>query len=451
MIVMKFGGSSVENAAAIERVARIVAMRQHERPMVVVSAMAKTTDRLVEIGEAAAEGKRRKALRLLEALREFHFREATGESGGELRLDGPAMEQALEPIFHELNELVQGLAVLGELTPRARDAVMSYGERISSLIVVRFFERCGLPAAHLDARHCVVTDDRHTQAQPLSAPTRVRLKKQAGPLLAAGKTVVMGGFIGATRGGVTTTLGRGGSDYSASIVGAALNAKRIEIWTDVDGVLTADPRVYPRAKPVPHISFEEAAELAYFGAKVLHPATILPAIERNIPVQVLNSRRPRAPGTLITRRAAAGGHFKAIACKRSITLVDITSTRMLMAHGFLARIFEVFSKHQTPVDMIATTEVSVSVTVDDTRRLTPVVAELRRIARVDVSDGKAIVCLVGDNVRPTPGISGRVFTAIRAVNVIMISQGASERNLSFVIKETDLPRAVRLLHEAFFR
>jgi aspartate kinase len=234
-------------------------------------------------------------------------------------------------------------------------------------------------------------------------------------------------------------------------VGAALDAKRIEIWTDVDGVLTADPRVYPKAKPVPQISFEEAAELAYFGAKVLHPATILPAIERNIPVQVLNSRRPEAPGTLITRHTAAAGQFRAIACKRNITLVDITSTRMLMAYGFLARIFEVFAKHQTPVDMIATTEVSVSLTVDDTRRLMPVLAELRRIATVEVSDGKAIVCLVGDNVRPTPGISGRVFTAIRSVNVIMISQGASERNLSFVIDETDLPRAVRLLHEAFFR
>ncbi len=439
MIVMKFGGSSVENAAAIERVARIVATRRRERPLVVVSAMAKTTDHLVEIGEAAAAGKRRKAQRLLKAMRDFHYAEAAG------------MEDALTPLFHELSELVQGLSVLGELSPRARDAVMSYGERLSSLIVTHCFERLGLPSVHLDARRCVITDDRHTQAQPLSAPTRARLRKHAGPLLAAGKTVVMGGFIGATRGGVITTLGRGGSDYSASIAGAALDAKRIEIWTDVDGVLTADPRLYAHAKPVPRISFEEAAELAYFGAKVLHPATILPAIERNIPVQVLNSRRPQAPGTLITRRAAAGGHFRAIACKRNITLVDITSTRMLMAYGFLARIFEVFAKHQTPVDMIATTEVSVSLTVDDTRRLAPVVAELRRIARVDVSTGKAIVCLVGDNVRPTPGISGRVFTAIRSVNVIMISQGASERNLSFVIEEADLRRAVRLLHEAFFR
>jgi aspartate kinase len=445
MIVMKFGGSSVENAAAIERVAGIVATRRRERPVVVVSAMAKTTDHLVETGELASKGQGRKAQKALAAVRDFHYAELGSRGDG-----GNVIEKSLEPIFHELRELIQGLSVLGELSPRARDAVMSYGERISSLIVTHFFLRAGLPAAHLDSRRCIVTDHQHTQAQPLPAPTRSRLKKHAGPLLGAGKIVVMGGFIGATSKGVTTTLGRGGSDYSASIVGAALDAKRIEIWTDVDGVLTADPRVYPHAKPVAEISFEEAAELAYFGAKVLHPATILPAIERNIPVQVLNSRRPEAPGTQIARRAAAKGHFKAIACKRNITLVDITSTRMLMAYGFLARIFQVFAAHQTPVDMIATTEVSVSLTVDDTRRLKPIVTELRRIARVDVSGGKAIVCLVGDNVRPTPGISGRVFTAIRGVNVIMISQGASERNLSFVIEESDLPRAVRLLHEAFF-
>src|SRR5258708_4129684 len=274
-------------------------------------------------------------------------------------------------------------------------------------MVAHAFQRMGLPGALLDSRRCLLTDGNHTAAQPVSGPTRARLRKFAGALMNARKIPVMGGFIAATRQGVTTTLGRGGSDYSAAIIGAALDAKRIEIWTDVDGVLTADPRVFPKARPVPQISFEEAAELAYFGAKVLHPATILPAIERNIPVQVLNSRRPEAPGTLITRRAAAAGHFKAIACKRNITLVDITSTRMLMAYGFLARIFQIFADHRTPVDMIATTEVSVSLTVDDTCHLAPIAADLRRIATVAVTGGNAIVCLVGGNLRPTPGISGQ--------------------------------------------
>jgi aspartate kinase len=438
MIVMKFGGSSLESASAIERVAEIVRTRRRERPIVVVSAMAKTTDRLIEMAEAAAAGKRLKAMRLFDVLWDFHDREA------------PGMDSVLDPLFHELSELLQGLSILGEMSPRARDAVMSYGERISSLIITELFKRAGLNAAHLDSQRCIKTDGAHTAAQPLPIPTRQRLRKFAAPLVSAGKIPVMGGFIASTQAGVTTTLGRGGSDYSASIIGAGLEAKRIEIWTDVDGVLTADPRIFPKAKPVPRISFEEAAELAYFGAKVLHPATILPAIERNIPVQVLNSRRPEAKGTLITRRAVGKGHFAAIACKRNITLVDITSTRMLMAYGFLARIFQVFAEHRTPVDMIATTEVSVSLTVDETRHLGAIVTELKRIARVETRDGKAIVCLVGDNVRPTSGISGKVFTAIRAVNVIMISQGASERNLSFVIEESDLPRAVGLLHKAFF-
>ena len=295
--------------------------------------------------------------------------------------------------FVELGELLDGLAILGELTPRARDAIMSYGERLSSLIVARAFEQQGLPAVHVDARRCLVTDETHTKAAPLFAATRRRTRACLLRPVERGKVPVLGGFIGATQHGVTTTLGRGGSDYSAALFGAALDAKRIEIWTDVDGVLTADPRVFRGARRVRAISFEEAAELAYFGAKVLHPATILPAIEKNIPVQVLNSRRPEAEGTLITNHAPRTSVFKAIACKRNITLVDITSTRMLMAYGFLARIFQVFAAHHTPVDMIATTEVSVSLTLDDTRHLPAIVQELRKIATVNVSGGKSIVCL----------------------------------------------------------
>jgi aspartate kinase len=435
---MKFGGTSVEDAAAIQRVVSIVRHRLKQQPVVVVSALGKTTDRLLAIAESAAAGKLRAARALLHALREQH------------RSSAPDLGSAVAAHFRELERLVQGLAALGELTPRARDAVMSIGERLSSLIVARALESAGLRAAHLDARRVIVTDDRHTAAQPLPGPTRRRLRRLIPPLLRRDRVPVLGGFIAATARGVTTTLGRGGSDYSAALIGAALDARRIEIWTDVDGMLTSDPRIYARARPVQRISFAEAAELAYFGAKVLHPATILPAIERNIPVQVLNSRNPAAPGTMITSRGARAGAFQAIASKRHITLVDVTSRRMLMAYGFLSRIFEVFARYQTPVDMIATTEVSVSLTVDDTRRLPAVVAELKRIAEVTVHPDMAIVCLVGDELRATPGIAGRVFTAIRPINVIMISQGASERNLSFVIEERDLPAAVRLLHREFF-
>jgi aspartate kinase len=438
MIVMKFGGSSVESAAAIERVARIVAGKLRQRPVVVVSAMDRTTDRLVELSEWAAAGRRQKVRDGLAALQQFHLRESSG------------LEAVLDRHFDELRELLDGMGILGELTPRARDAIMSYGERLSSLIVARAFEQQGLPAVYVDARRCLVTDETHTKAAPLLALTRRRLRARVLPLLAKGRVPVLGGFIGATRQGVTTTLGRGGSDYSAALFGAALHAKRIEIWTDVDGVLTADPRILRGVHRVKFISFEEAAELAYFGAKVLHPATILPAVEQNIPVQVLNSRRPELSGTSITSRAPKTTMFKAIACKRNITLVDITSTRMLMAYGFLARIFQVFAAHQTPVDMIATTEVSVSLTLDDTRHLPVIVQELRKIATVNVSNNKSIICLVGDSVRPTPGISGQVFQTIRKINVIMISQGPSERNLSFVIADADVPEAVRLLHRRFF-
>jgi aspartate kinase len=262
----------------------------------------------------------------------------------------------------------------------------------------------------------------------------------------------MGGFIGATEEGVTSTLGRGGSDFSASIIGAGLHAKEIQIWTDVDGMLTADPRVLPGGHRVKTISFDEAAELAYFGAKVLHPSTVLPAMEKGIPVLILNSRRPEVSGTRIVAEAVACKNaVKSIACKTNITLVNITSTRMLMAHGFLRRIFEVFDRYETPVDMLATSEVSVSLTIDTSKHLPSVVREIEEIADVTVENGQAIVCLVGENIRHTPGVAARVFAALGPVNVRMISQGASRMNLSVVVAETDLKKAVESLHAEFFR
>ena len=261
----------------------------------------------------------------------------------------------------------------------------------------------------------------------------------------------MGGFIGSTEAGVTTTLGRGGSDFSASIVGAGIGAEEIQIWTDVDGMLTADPTILPGGHRVKTISFAEAAELAYFGAKVLHPATVLPAIEKSIPVLILNSRRPETPGTRISAEAVPCANvIKSIACKRKITVVNIHSTRMLMAHGFLRRIFEVFDRHLTPVDVVSTTEVSVSLTIDNTARLADICQELREFAEVDTEENQAIVCLVGDNIRHTPGVAGRAFRAVDR-NIRMISQGASRLNLTFVVAEQDLARVVEMLHAEFFR
>lgn len=449
MIVMKFGGTSVQNAEAIERVAGIVAGRRAERPVVVVSAMGKTTDRLLELASTAVEGHRKQVIGLLHELRDFHGREARKLVPPAHRV---AVETCLDEHFQELSELLKGLSVLGELTPRSLDVIASYGERLSSLIVSQAFEHRGLPAILLDSRRYIVTDARYTQATPLSEPTGRRLQEAIPPLLADGRVPVLGGFIAATEQGVTTTLGRGGSDFTAAIVGAALDAERIEIWTDVDGMLTADPTLFRGARRVKLISFEEASELAYFGAKVLHPSTLLPAVQKQIPVSILNSHNPQAAGTVITNRAPKTRNiFKSIACKKSITIVDICSTRMLMAYGFLRAIFEVFERYQTPVDMVSTSEVSVSLTVDNPRHLPEIVEELRRIANVSYEGGKAIVCLVGDNIKFTPGVAGKVFKAVEKVNVRMISQGASELNISFVVDENRLKEVVSRLHRTFFR
>ena len=437
MIVMKFGGTSVESAEAIERVTGIVRSRLSRKPIVVVSAMGKTTNRLLKIANLAVAGKRDDALSEVIALRDFHLRES-------------GMERTVDEHFQELTELVKGLAVLGELTPRSIDAISSYGERLSSLIVTNYFKHHGLNAIHLDSRKVIVTDRRHTQAAPLLDKTYAKLAATVPPL-AQNHVVVMGGFIAATEDGISSTLGRGGSDFTASLVGAGIGAEEIQIWTDVDGMLTADPNVVPEAHRVKVISFNEAAELAYFGAKVLHPATVLPAIDRNIPVLILNSRRPQVDGTRITSETVPSKNVvKSVACKSKVVLVNVRSTRMFMAHGFLRRIFEVFDRYETSVDMVATSEVSVSLTVDQPERLSGIVKDLSEFSEVSIDENQAIICMVGENIRYTPGVVGRVFKALGGINVRMVSQGASALNLGFVVACQDLAAAIGALHREFF-
>jgi len=440
MIVMKFGGTSVESAEAIARVTGIVKARLSRKPVVVVSAMGKTTNRLLKIADLAVGGQREEALRELFALRDFHLRESN-------------MERTVDEHFQELSELVKGLAVLGELTPRSIDAISSFGERLSSLIVTNYFKHHGLSAVHLDSRKVIVTDHRHTQAAPDLNESYARLGAAIPPLL-EDHLVVMGGFIASTPEGITTTLGRGGSDFTASIVGAGIGAEEIQIWTDVDGMLTADPNVVPNAHRVKIISFTEAAELAFFGAKVLHPSTVVPAIDRNIPVLILNSRRSHVDGTRIVAETVSTTNLvKSIACKAKVTVLNIHAARMFLAYGFMRRIFEVFERHQTSVDMIATSEVNVSLTIDQTGRLTEIVRDLREFSEVSIEENEAIVCIVGDNIRYTPGVAARVFQALAAcrINVRMISQGASALNLGFVVAGQDLNAAVSALHAEFFR
>jgi aspartate kinase len=448
MIVMKFGGTSVEDSRAIERLEKIARQRSGEKPVVVVSAMSKVTDQLLATARKAGDSDVTGALDSARALRERHYAAA-----GELLGTGVFTEfhAELETEFDALDALIKGIAAVGELTPRTLDNVVSYGERLSSKLVTAALSQRGLNASHVDSRTCLMTDETFTKAIPDFEATNLKLQKLVKPLIEHGRIPVMGGFIGATSNGITTTLGRGGSDFSAAIIGAGLEAERIEIWTDVDGMMTTDPNVCDDARRIKQISFSEAAELAYFGAKVLHPATLLPAIRKNIPVLVLNSRNPSNEGTRITSRVSASKNvFKAIAAKKRITIVDVVATRMLMAHGYLRQIFEVFDRHKCPVDMVSTSEVSVSLTVDSNEAIPAIAADLLKLADVKYEGRKAIICLVGENIRAKRGIAAEVFSAIPDVNVRMISQGASEINISFVIEEDDVPRVIQALHKKFF-
>jgi aspartate kinase len=449
MIVCKFGGTSVQDAEAMERVAKIVKDRLKHKPVVVASAMGQTTNVLLHCAEAAARGKRQEALDQISRLREKHNREAQkllSEKAQE------TVQEALGSHFKELSTLAKGLAILGELTPRSMDAVASFGERLSTLILAEALIERGVPAELMDARQCIITDANFTRAAPLFDLTDAAIRERLLPVIKSGKVPVMQGFIGSTRDGITTTIGRGGSDYSAAIIGAALDAYDIQIWTDVDGIMTTDPRMVPEARKVKVISFDEAAELAYFGARVLHPATLLPAVTKKIPVRVLNSYKPEQGGTLITDEAPpCENPVKSIAYKRGITVINITSTRMLMAHGFLKKIFEIFDHYGIPVDVVSTSEVSVSLTLDDTSKLWDIVTELKKIGEVNVEGGKAIVCCVGDNLRSIPGVAHLVFSALQDTTIHMISQGASAINITFVIDEDRLPQAVMRLHDVFFQ
>jgi aspartate kinase len=448
MIVMKFGGTSVQDAKAIDRVAHIVQGRLADRPVVVVSAMAKVTDSLLAMGKAAGGGDRKSALKMARALRERHY-----DTAGELL--GTALftefHGDLGADFEDLDELLRGIGAVGEITPRTYDYVASFGEVLSSKIVAAAFVARGLPGTHVDSRQCLLTDSAYTRAVPQFDETNERLRKKVKPLVEAGKVPVMGGFIGSNRAGITTTIGRGGSDFSAAIFGAALSAERIEIWTDVDGMMTTDPRLTPEARRIKVISFDEAAELAYFGAKVLHPATVLPAIQQNIPVYVLNSLNPTCEGTKVTARAPRCTNiFKAIALKKKITLVEVAAPRRLLVRGYLKSIFEAFDKHEVAVDVVSTSEVSVSVTAETNESIPALAADLAKLADVKYEGRKAIVCLVGENLRNTPGIAAKVFGILEDVKIRMISQGASEINLTFVIEEDDAAEVVRRLHHAFF-
>ena len=445
--MMKYGGTSVEDANAFRNVAKVVLAISDSTPVVVVSAMSGFTNSLLKSVDRAVRGDARNATRGLEPDFARHL------SIGKELLNADAnmkFEQTVAAARAEIRQLHKIIAAHPVTTPPLLDEIVAYGEQLSSQLLAAVLREHGLAARQVDARRCIKTDENYGSAAPLPK-TDESTKTELLPLIESAKIPVLGGFIGSTDNGVTTTLGRGGSDYTAALVGAALDAREIQIWTDVSGVLTADPRVVPEAKTIPVLSHQEAAELAYFGAKVLHPKTIQPAIDKNIPVRVCNSRAPNDAGTLIVAESeAAPQTVKAIAHKNGITTVQVTSARMLGAYGFLRKLFEVFDQHQTAVDVVTTSEVSVSLSIDDASALTELVPDLEELGTVEIEKDRTIISVIGEGLRSTPGIAAKVFSVINDINVSMISVGASSVNLTFMVEEAQANDAIRRLHQVCF-
>ncbi len=438
MIVMKFGGTSVGTPARIRNCAEIVLERSDRGPLVVVSALSGVTDELIGAAKNALGGEVEAPFR---AIRVRHL-----EMLEELELPMTLVTGELV----RLHELLSGISLVKELTPRTLDFVMSFGEQMSSKIMAAVIRKMGgqaeaVPSFDLGFR----TDSNFGDARVLKNETYEAIQSS----LAGRKGItVTTGFIGKNHKGEITTIGRSGSDYTAAIFGAALGAEEIQIWKDVDGVMTADPSFIPQARLLERMSFAEAGELAYYGAEVLHPATIAPAVERDIPVRVLNTTKKAAPGTVIVKGPCLEPPVKSVVYKEEIHLIDVFTPRMLSEHGFMARVFNTLEKHRVVVDMIATSEVSLSMTSDSAAGLQAAVEEISEFAEVEIREKMAIICLVGEGMRGQKGFAARVFGAVSeaGVNVRMISQGAREINIAFVVEERDIPTAVRALHKAFF-
>lgn len=444
MIVLKFGGTSVQDSAAMDQALDITVPYLSQAPLLVSSAMAGVTNELVSLIDAIRSQDSARADGLVASLESRHKSVlqncAQGAVHEETRL-------SLEALFADLKALVKGSLLLNECSPRVHDAVLAAGELLSTTILHARCRQRGIPSRWLDARKLVVTDGNFGEAAVQHSATRDRIR--AGVKPEPGVLLIVQGFIGATTEGVTTVLGRGGSDYSGSIFGAALDATEVQIWTDVDGIMTTDPRKVPSARSIPAITYAEAAELAFFGAKVVHPATIQPAVEKQIPVLVKNTKNPAHPGTVIAKDAPGLG-LRAIAGRKGATLVTVSSSRMLNAYGFLRRIFEIFDRHRISVDLVATSEVSVSMTLEDKRDLSALVADLEGLGSVKVEPNVAILCLVGQELWKDNRLIARVFEAIPDLSVRMISLGSSEINLSMVLKAQDLDAALAAVHKAFF-
>jgi aspartate kinase len=452
---MKFGGTSVGTAGAMRQVIAIIAeKRKSGAPLVVLSACSGITNKLIRIADAAGAGRLDDALQMAGEVRAFHI--ALAEelvSDQELR---KTLADKINIYVTRLERLTEGIEIVGELTERSRDRFCSFGELLSTTVFAAAMNEAGIRCEWLDVRQVMITDDCFGFARPVEDICQLKTDEMIRPQLDSGVIVVTQGYIGSTETGRTTTLGRGGSDLSAALFGAWLHTESIEIWTDVDGVMTCDPRLVPEARSIRVMTFSEAAELAYLGAKVLHPDTIAPAVKKNIPVYVLNTWHPDSRGTLITddpgllEGKSYGGLVKSIAVRKGQAIVNVHSNRMFGRHGFMRELFEVFERFSVSVEMISTSEVSVSLTIDNAAVNESLVEELGTLGEVEIEHNVATVSVVGDNLRMSRGVAGRIFGALRQVNLRMISQGASEINVGVVVGENDVAAAVSALHCEFF-
>jgi aspartate kinase len=451
VIVIKFGGTSVGDAQRVANAIDIVAERREQFPIVVVSALAGVTNELVAATEAARACDIDRVNQIIAAVRQRHEDVAMRLVQQKFDFFESFIKQ-LDKQIDQIHTILRGIALLGEITARANDKVLGLGEKLSSVLFAYSMMMRALPGEHVDSEEVVITDGRFGEATPQMDETRAAAHRVLHPLIERRLIPVMGGFIGRTRDGATTTLGRGGSDYSAAVIGAAVGADEIQIWTDVDGMMTADPRLIPGARVIDRISYVEAAELAWFGAKVLHPKTIAPAVAQRIPVRVLNTHNVASAGTLITQegdtRDSAGP--RAVAVKRGITVVHMTSNKMLGAHGFLARLFAIFEELEVSVDLITTSEVSVSVTIDEKHNLQQLIERLKPVADVEVRENQCIVAIVGRNLMRDSMVGAKIFEAMRGIPTSMFSLGTSGLNLSIVADDADADRCVRAIHAALF-
>lgn len=445
-VVSKFGGTSMADASCMLRSAEVAHQRQSG--MVVVSAASGTTNQLIELGQKSEKGQWPEVEELLQAIQNRHFKIAE-----ELNVSSSSLE-LLKSLLEEMSSLARGIYLLRDCSLKAHDTLMSLGERLSSVLFVEALQTVKVKSnssekvVWVDAREIIKTDEQFGKAKPLMEALEKNSQEKI-PFQNS-QVYVTQGFIGSTLEGHTTTLGRGGSDYSAALFAYGMNADTLEIWTDVPGIATTDPRLFAGAKSLEEISFQEASELATFGAKVLHPATLTPAMKKNIPTFVGSSFDSHQKGTWVRREVETYPLVRALALRKNQVLVTLSTPAMLHTHGFLFQIFKVFNDHKVSIDAITTSEISVAMTLDDSALLNKkLIQELSQFADVQVEGKLSLISLIGNNINHTPGLAQKIFTAVADVNVRMTCHGASRHNFCFLVQEGQGPAAIQRLHEAF--